>query len=267
MLSSSPVPSSVFTALIHCLHCLMEEILHYCRNSRQTMPLTPAAVAVSRYTNESERRQVGADVLYRDADLGCPSLCHLEASVRSTPQQELSTLPACPATLSAIPFSSSLPSSLCLFFFSLPRQSICSWLMGEVEAAAAKQIYSGLQQSLLERRKGERERERGENTEGGYGQKIVPSGSVWKKSKRTSFGCGGGCLAACLPRSHSDSHTNTLTYTHSPPSVPSGPLLLIEAWFGVPAPADPLDGHPSLSSLWNPTSCLYVIERLHTEIR
>lgn len=169
------------------------------------MPLTPAAVAVSRYTNESERRQVGADVLYRDADLGCPSLCHLEASVRSTPQQELSTLPACPATLSAIPFS----SSLCLFFFLLPRQSICSWLMGEVEAAAAKQIYSGLQQSLLERRKGERAS--GEKTQKvAMAKKIVPSGSVWKKSKRTSFGCGGGCLAACLPRSHTHSHEHTL---------------------------------------------------------
>lgn len=55
----------------------------------------------------------------KDADLGCPSLCHLGASVRSTPQQELSACHS--ATLWAL-FSTipSLPPLLPLSF-SAPK--------------------------------------------------------------------------------------------------------------------------------------------------
>lgn len=136
----------------------------------------------------------------------------------------------------------------------------------------AKQIYSGLQQSLLERKAGRKRGERGRGRKKNKRivsrgvdmapKKKVPSGNVWKKSKGTSFWSGGGCcLAAGLALSH----------THSSP-VPSGPLLLIEAWFGVPAPADPMCAPSGYPSHWSrrcvrANVCLCVIETPHTQIR
>lgn len=59
----------------------------------------------------------------------------------------------------------------------------------------AKQIYSGLQQSLLERKAGRRKNKKyiykGIGSRGvdmAKKKKKVPSGNVWKKSKGTSFG-------------------------------------------------------------------------------
>lgn len=192
---------SVFTVLIHYFHCLMEEILHHCRTEGEQR--FQSGYVVSCYTNERHLRDVGTDTQHSSADLGCPGSCQLGASVRPTPQQELSNCRPTTlwALLSAIP--SLPPFSPSVFFPSQGKAFVPGWW--EVEAAVAKQIHSGLQQSLLEKKKkaGRRKGVREKNKSIGSSEwiwpkrkKKVPTGNVWKKCKGTSFGL---VVAAWLP--------------------------------------------------------------------
>lgn len=133
----APPPSEVpftFSALMYCLHSLVE------RKSSITFTrrfYTATVCRVKVHKTKGEWRQIGTDAWLRDADTGCPSLCHLGASVRSTRLQELST--CCGLSSPSTP----PPSSR-----SQGKARVLGW--SEVEAATAKQIYSGRQQSLLE---------------------------------------------------------------------------------------------------------------------
>lgn len=100
------------------------------------------------------------------------------------------------------------------------------------------------------RERGEEIKGSGRGEQGGVGQiKKVPSGNVWKKSKGTSSG-----------------------WCWLPPfrSSPSGPRLLMEVRFGVPAPADPqppVDTRHTGGAVFYVRVCPCVIETLSTQIR
>lgn len=88
--------------------------------------------------------------------MGCPSLCHLGASVRSTPQQELSTrLPH-----NTVGSLFRLSPALCLF---TPKARHLSLAHGKLEQQWLNKYILAPQQSLLEGKAG---REMGAKEEG-----------------------------------------------------------------------------------------------------
>lgn len=163
--------------------------------------------------------------------MGCPSPCHLGASVRSTPQQELSARH--PATLRAL-FSAipSLPPLLPPSFSALKAKHLFP--------ADGKLRLHGLNKYILASKnrswKGWWEEIKGSEArrvESVAKYKKFPRGMFGKRAKehplvwwwlRVSLSPFLSLSSPCL--------------THSTP-IPAGPRLLIEARFGAPAPADP----------------------------
>lgn len=226
MPSSSPVPPSVFSALIHCLHCLMEEILHHCRTQGEPRLSHPRLLPFQDTQMRASARQVGADVSHRDADSGCPSLCHLGAfcQIHSTTRalNPLARLPVLQHSLPSLP-----PPSV--FFSSQGKAFVPGWWGSWGCSSKNKYILASNICFWKEEWWGG-----GETQRGGCGQKNSPLRECLEKEQGNIFWLWWwllGCISTSLPPS-------PLSLTHTQPHVPSGPLLLIEAWFGVPAPAD-----------------------------